>query len=55
MKNRQQNIEAIYWSKIKRGESYKCWPWIGAPSDEYGAFWDGSRVVGAHRYAWEIT
>lgn len=32
-----------------------CWPWEGATSDGgYGLFWNGSKVVSAHRFAWEI-
>jgi hypothetical protein len=31
-----------------------CWLWLGALDDDgYGNFWDGSRVVRAHRWAYE--
>lgn len=55
MKTRQHDLEAVFWSKIRRGASYECWPWISAGFNEYGQFWIGDKLVGAHRYAWEIT
>lgn len=42
-----------FWVKVDTspGEG-ACWPWIGALKDSgYGVFWDGSRLVPAHRYA----
>lgn len=35
-----------------------CWEWVGAGAggqDGYGRFWDGQRVVLAHRYAYETV
>jgi hypothetical protein len=32
-----------------------CWHWLGARSPEgYPLFFDGTRLVGAHRYAWRL-
>jgi hypothetical protein len=49
-----------FWSKVDlaRTESPhaptlgRCWVWIGARhGNGYGAFWDGERVVTAHRFS----
>ena len=56
MKTRQKEIEKVFWSKISRGQSYECWLWLASQgNNEYGNFWDGSRLVGAHRFAWELS
>ncbi|MGW2230529.1 HNH endonuclease signature motif containing protein [Streptomyces formicae] len=40
---------------IKYETSGDCWEWQAAiKSNGYGVFWDGSRTVSAHRYAWEL-
>lgn len=31
-----------------------CWLWTDALTDGYGYFWDGTRKVGAHRFAYEL-
>lgn len=47
---------------LYRGAPGPCHIWTGAPvgtgrtgefDEEYGRFWDGTRLVYAHRYAWE--
>lgn len=43
-----------FWSKVDRsGGPEACWPWTAyvAPDAGYGQFWDGSRLVKAHRFA----
>lgn len=34
-----------------------CWLWTGATggNGEYGGFWDGKRIVPAHRWSFEYT
>jgi len=33
-----------------------CWLWQGALTGVgYGSFWDGERVINAHRWVWEQT
>lgn len=43
--------EARFWSKVDRTGA--CWLWTAATHDEgYGRFWDGARLVPAHRWAY---
>lgn len=49
-------------SRMKRFESkYSaqqtgCWPWVGSRHPfGHGQFWDGARLVYAHRFAWEVA
>lgn len=40
-----------FWAKVDK--SGDCWLWTaGCSGDGYGAFKDGGRKVGAHRWAW---
>lgn len=43
-----------FWEKVTvRGPS-ECWPWLASRmSVGYGQFFDGQRLVGAHRFAYE--
>lgn len=51
-----------FWEKVNKssgvfGEdgkySTECWIWTGVKSRGYGQFWDGSRVVYAHRWYYQ--
>ena len=51
------NESKRFWSKVNKTED--CWLWTAATKSEaddraYGVFWNGKRLVGAHRYAYEI-
>lgn len=39
-----------FWDKVDVGD---CWLWTAATSTGYGRFWDGERLVQAHRWAYE--
>ena len=41
----------------KTDKSGECWTWQGTvhPETGYGSFWDGARVVLAHRYAYALV
>lgn len=44
-----------FWAKVDK--SGDCWLWSGSSrcsSGRYGGFFDGTRVVAAHRYSWTI-
>ena len=42
-----------FWDKVEKGDG--CWLWTGAKhGGGYGAFWDGVRMVTAHRFAYEL-
>lgn len=44
-----------FWKKVDRRGPDECWPWIGALNDSgYGAIWDGTRLVYAHRLSWML-
>lgn len=60
--NRQRTSkpEDRFWPKVKKGRSDECWEWKaglgssnGTPS--YGNFWDGQKLVRAHRWIFEQT
>ena len=41
---------ATFWSKVKVGYNFECWPWQGRSNDKgYGRFQEGM----AHRFAYE--
>ena len=43
-----------FWAKVDK--SGECWVWLGARKTRgYGTFWDGNRVVAAHRYSYELA
>ena len=42
-----------FWSKVGKDPS-GCWNWMASKNEkDYGRFWDGTRVVMAHRFLWE--
>lgn len=41
-----------FWRKVEK--SGGCWLWVASTmSVGYGQFYNGTRIVGAHRFAWE--
>jgi hypothetical protein len=43
-----------FWEKVRKVDD-GCWTWVGAISSwGYGNFWDGTRYVKAHRFAYEL-
>ena len=40
--------------RVVSSDPASCWEWIGERDRGYGKFWDGSRRVRAHRFAWEM-
>ena len=54
----QKNIdkEKAFWSKVKTGKSWECWPYIEyKDKNGYGRFHLISGPIGAHVYAWLLT
>lgn len=50
-----KGIVARFWAKVEKASPDACWQWVGAKSNrDYGVFWDGRRLVGAHRFAYEL-
>ena len=46
---------AAFWSKVDRRGPEECWPWKAARHPAgYGTFWNGARLVKAHRHAWTL-
>jgi hypothetical protein len=43
--------EQRFWEKVEKSDG--CWIWTGASMRAYGKFWDGLRVIPAHRWAYE--
>lgn len=52
-----------FWEKVNKQGSTQphcpelgdCWEWTGAKQKGYGTFWDGERLVRAHRFIYEQT
>ena len=43
-----------FWSRVDK--SGECWVWTGGRTDHgYGRFYDGEKLVGPHRYSYEIA
>lgn len=42
-----------FWAKVDRRGPDECWPWLAYvdPDTGYGQFWNGDRLVKAHRFA----
>lgn len=39
-----------FWAKVDRRGPDECWPWLAYINhDGYGTFWNGKKVIGAHR------
>lgn len=46
------DARARFWEKVDRRGQDECWLWKACVSDSgYGQFWDGHRLVKAHRFA----
>ena len=46
--------EERFWSKVQRAD-VGCWEWERAlATNGYAQFWNGERLVAAHRYAYEL-
>jgi hypothetical protein len=45
-----------FWSKVQTQQE-GCWVWTAAISGEtgYGLFWDGERLIGAHRFSYQLS
>lgn len=48
--------EERFWEKVDKHRPDGCWEWIaGADQHGYGTFWDGERLVKAHRYSFALA
>lgn len=45
-------LKERFWEKVEKTPT--CWLWLGAHNGKYGKFWDGTKVVFAHRMAYEL-
>ncbi len=55
---RRREAQAIlnFLDKVLIDETKKCWPWTSTKNNYgYGQFWNGKRLVGAHRFAYEMA
>lgn len=52
---RKRPAASRFWVKVRMGAPSECWEWKAARSGGgYGRFNDGKRIVGAHRFAFEM-
>jgi hypothetical protein len=55
------SLEERFWAKVDRNGPMSrlgtcCWVWTGCLLDsEYGQFWNGQKLVRAHRMAWQLS
>lgn len=49
---RRAPVSERFWSKVDRTAG-ECWVWLASTNAGYGNFYDGSRLVRAHRWSWE--
>jgi hypothetical protein len=46
-----QGVANRYWAKVAKADG--CWLWTASTTTHgYGVFWDGTRLIMAHRMAW---
>jgi len=46
--------ESRFWAYVAKGDG--CWEWQSTrDTNGYGLFWNGTRRVPAHRFAWELV
>lgn len=45
--------ETRFWRQVASGEDHDLWTG-STRRGGYGQFWDGEKIVGAHRFAWEL-
>ena len=53
----RKTVSERFWEKVAQAGPEDCWIWQAALSQThsgYGFFWDGSRQVRAHRFAYEV-
>lgn len=43
---------ARFWARVAKTTT--CWLWVGSRSNGYGQFWDGSKHLRPHRFAYEF-
>src|SRR4051812_10063846 len=53
---KQRNVLDRFWSKVQTQQE-GCWVWTAAVSGAtgYGNFWDGTRLIGAHRFSYQLA
>lgn len=44
-----KSIEERFWSKVNKTDS--CWLWTASTSRGYGKFFNGDKIINAHRYS----
>ena len=54
-----KTTEDLFWEKVRKSKNNdECWEWLGSTGGTgdliYGRAWDGERLVGAHRYSYEL-
>lgn len=48
------NIAERFWQKVNK--SGGCWVWTASTNGRgYGKFWNGERIVAAHRFSFELS
>jgi hypothetical protein len=50
-----QRAAAAFWMKVRVLTGDGCWEWQAAKTNGYGAAFDGTKVVPAHRLSWRFV
>lgn len=49
------SVEERFWPKVQVLGPDECWPWLASLSGNgYGKFWDGDRLIEAHRFSFKL-
>ena len=53
---RYPSVAERFWAKVDRRGPDECWPWLaGQNGYGYGDFWNGRRLIRAHRFSYEMA
>lgn len=50
---RAPSREERFWRKVNQTNT--CWLWTAGLTSGYGNFFNGNKMIGAHRYSWELS
>jgi hypothetical protein len=53
-KSSRRDPTVRFWENVDRSGD-GCWTWLKSTTSGYGAFWDGIRLVKAHRYSYALA
>lgn len=56
MSGKRRDPASRFWPKVDRSNPDGCWLWTANfGSSKYGLFWDGDRMMNAHKFSFELV